>query len=89
MAKGVALVGIDSAGGKHLGGLQDTFTINGSKVVVKGDRVKSHGDSPHSNAVMVEGSSWFTWNGIPVVFEGHKASCGHASTGSGWFSTST
>jgi len=86
MGRGVALVGKDTAGGVHLGGGQSTFEIEGSLVVVKGDRVASHGDSPHSSAVMVEGSSWFTWNGIPVVFEGHKASCGHTSTGSGWFS---
>lgn len=84
MGRGVALVGRDTAGGVHLGGGQSTLSINGALVAVKGDRVAGHGDSPHNNAVMVEGSSWFTWNGIPVVFEGHKASCGHSSTGSVW-----
>lgn len=84
MGRKVALVGRDTAGGVQLGGGQSTFIIEGAPVVVKGDKVASHGDSPHSSAVMVEGSSWFTWNGIPVVFEGHKASCGHSTTGSGW-----
>jgi uncharacterized Zn-binding protein involved in type VI secretion len=33
---------------------------------------------------MVEGSGWFTINGVPVVRTGNKASCGHEANGNPW-----
>jgi len=82
---GITVKGLDSAGGTQLAGGQSTFTVNGQAVVVKGDPVAGHGDAPHSGPVMAEGSSWMTWDGIPVVRAGHKATCGHAATGqSNW-----
>ena len=85
MSSGVAVVGLDSAGGPHIGGGNTTFTLNGIPVVVAGDPVTPHGESPHLAPVMAMGSSWMTWNGVPVVAAGHAASCGHASTGQPWF----
>lgn len=85
MSFGIAVKSLDSAGGTHLAGGQNELFIEGQPVVLKGDPVASHGDSPHSSATMVEGSSWFSWNGVPVVVEGKKASCGHVSTGRPWF----
>lgn len=81
MGRGIAVVNLDTAGGRHLGGGQSLCTINGNPIVVLDDRIEGHGDSPHNNARMVEGSSVFTINGKPVVLEGHRASCGHVSTG--------
>lgn len=82
---GITIKGADSAGGVQLAGGQGEFTVNGQPVVVLGDPVAGHGNAPHSGPVMVEGSSWMTWNGKPVVRAGHKASCGHATTGqSNW-----
>lgn len=82
---GIAVVGLDSAGGPHLGGGQSILTVNGQPVVVVGDPVTPHGESSHAAAVMEEGSSIVTVNGIPVCREGDKASCGHTSTGRSWF----
>lgn len=81
MSRGVAVQGLDSAGGTQLAGGQSLVTINGAPIVLKGDPVAGHGDSPHNAPTMVEGSSLFTINGVPVVLEGHKATCGHVSTG--------
>lgn len=88
MSYGIAVVGSDSAGGTQLGGGQDFFRVEGQFVVVKGDRVAGHGDSPHSSPSMAQGSNWFTLNGIPVVRAGHAASCGHTSSGRAWFTLS-
>lgn len=85
MSKGITLQGLDVAGGKQLGGGQTRFRINGVPVVLLGDPIQSHGNSPHNNAVMVEGSSLFRIGGVPVVLEGHKASCGHVTTGQALF----
>lgn len=85
MSYGITVKGLDSAGGKQLAGGQSTLQIEGQYVVVLGDPVASHGKSPHSSAKMVEGSNWFTWNGVPVCRAGNKASCGHATTGRPWF----
>ena len=41
---------------------------------------------PHDAPVMAQGSDWFKIDGVPVCREGHLASCGHATTGRGWFS---
>ena len=82
---GITVKGLDSAGGVQLAGGQSAFTVNGQPVVVKGDPIVGHGLPPHSGPVMAEGSNWMTWDGIPVVRAGHKATCGHVATGqSNW-----
>lgn len=70
------------------------MTVNGLPVAlgpaviagepVAGDPIDGHGDSPHSNAELVQGSSKLTCEGRPVCVVGHAASCGHTITvGSG------
>lgn len=78
---GVARGGIDRAGGTIQGGLQTIATINGAPIAVVGDSVTGHGSGSHASAVMVQGSSIFTINGIPVVLAGMRASCNDQATG--------
>jgi uncharacterized Zn-binding protein involved in type VI secretion len=86
MGRGVARVGLDHAGGVQLGGGQNWGSVDGGALVVRGDRVAPHGQSPHSPApIMVGGDGWFTLDGVPVMAEGDLASCGHATTGSDWW----
>ena len=84
---GVACVSVDYAGGVQLGMQAAKFKIRGNPVVVIGDDVESHPPfPPHSSRpVMVEGTSKFRVNGIPVCREGHKANCGHETTGRPFF----
>lgn len=82
---GIAVKGLDSAGGNQLAGGQGFVTVGGALVIVKGDPVTPHGIPPHSpNPVMAEGCEWLTINGIPVCREGHVASCGHPTSGRPW-----
>lgn len=82
---GISVVGMDSAGGVITGGRQSFATYNGSPISVVGDAVSGHGDGPHRGPTIVQGSSFFTINGIPVVISGKLASCGHAASGrSNW-----
>lgn len=88
MGYGVSLVGVDRAGGVITGPGISSWTLNGSRISLLGDSVTPHAppDTPHSGSpVMVQGSSWFTFNGIPVVRQGNLASCGHGATGQDWF----
>lgn len=87
MSYGIAVKAKDSAGGAQIAGGQTFWFVEDQLVVVKGDPVTPHPPfPPHStNPVMAEGSSWMTLNGIPVCREGHKANCGHSSTGRGWW----
>ena len=85
MSFGIAVVGLDSAGGAQLGGGQSGWTVQGANIVLLGDPVAGHGLPPHAAPVMSSASSWMTLNGIPVVREGNTASCGHPSTGRSWF----
>lgn len=85
MGHPISLVGVNAAGGVITGGGQDYHTVQGSITAVKGDGVSSHGKSPHSSPVMAEGHNWYTINGIPVVCEGHLATCGHAADGQDWY----
>lgn len=78
----VALVGIDSAGGVITGPGATRLTVNGIKVSLLGDRVAGHGDGAHRGPTMVQGSSVLRVDGIPVVLQGHSASCSHTATGS-------
>lgn len=78
---GVTRKGIDKAGGVLITGSADVF-VNGASAVRIGDKVASHGKSPHDSPVMVTGSGSVFVNGIPVCRAGDKASCGHTSSGS-------
>ena len=83
---GVACVSVDVAGGQQLGLQAAKFRVRGNPVVVVGDKVAPHGLPPHSPLpVMVQGTAKFRVSGIPVSREGHLASCGHATTGRGFF----
>ena len=82
---GIAVVGQDKAGGIHLGGGQTFVTVGGSLVVLLGDKVTPHGKKKHMAPVMVQGTSWYRINGIPVVHAGHEATCGHVSSGRPWY----
>jgi uncharacterized Zn-binding protein involved in type VI secretion len=85
MSYGIAVKGLDSAGGTQLAGGQSFFSVENALVVLLGDPVAGHGLPPHAAPVMAQGSGWMTLGGVPVCREGHAASCGHPSTGRGWF----
>lgn len=83
---GIALVGIDVAGGLQLGLQVPWFKVNGSPAVVVGDRIAPHGEPPHSPMpTMVQGTSTFRLGGIATCRAGHLASCGHPTTGRPFF----
>lgn len=85
---GIALVGIDVAGGLQLGLQVPNFRVNGSPVVVQGDLVAPHFpfEPLHIPApFMAEGSPNWRINGIPVCRAGHLANCGHATSGRPFF----
>lgn len=73
---------LDTAGGTIRAGAVCHVTVEGYEHSLLHDPVDSHGESPHNSPVMVEASNFVTVNGIPVVFQGCAASCGHTSTGS-------
>ncbi|QDQ28243.1 hypothetical protein FNU76_18865 [Chitinimonas arctica] len=86
MSYGIAVVGLDAAGGSQLGGGQSWFSVDGAPAVLLGDAVAGHGLPPHGpSPSMVQGSSWLTLDGQPVCRAGHAASCGHGSSGRTWF----
>lgn len=82
MSNKVSLVGIDSAGGVIQGPGKPNWTWNGAPMSVVGDDVTGHGSGSHASAKMVQGSPWFTIDGIPVVRATSKASCNDEATGS-------
>lgn len=77
---GVAVTGIDSAGG-IIQPTQVGVTFNELPVAVVGCAVTGHGGPPHNAASMVQGSAIFKINGIPVCLAGMLASCGDRATG--------
>ena len=81
---GVAVKGKDRAGGKQAEQANDWFRLDDDPVVTVGDTVEPHGTHTPAST-MVEGESWFRVGGRPVCRAGHKASCGHATTGRQWF----
>lgn len=87
MSVGIAVRGLDVAGGTQTSTPStDWFYVEGQPAVVLGDVVESHGVPPHSPPPpMVESTPWMTLDGIQVCHEGHKAACGHATTGRPWF----
>ena len=84
MTKGLSVCNVDTAGGV-IQPLQTAWTFNGNPVAIVGCPVAAHPPCPlfpeHCSAKMVEGQANITFNGIPVCFEGHKASCGCGATG--------
>jgi len=85
---GVALVGLNNAGGVQRGGGQTFCKAIGALVAVLGDDVAPHGSGSHQSAKMVQGSTFFKINGIPVCIAGNLASCSHQTDGQGWFNCS-
>lgn len=79
---GMSLVGLDTAGGIILGGGQDFVSADDALVSVVGDKVAPH--PGHITAQMVQGNSFVTINGIPIVHAGDRASCDHQATGQAW-----
>lgn len=77
---GVAVTGIDSAGG-IIQPTQTAVTFNGLPLAVVGCAVTGHGGPPHNAASMVQGSAIFKINGIPVCLAGSRASCNDVATG--------
>ena len=74
---GIARKNTDVAGGVAIEGSDNVF-VNGNGAVRIGDKVASHGRSPHSpTPPMVQGSSNVFVNGIGVVRAGDSANCGH------------
>lgn len=83
---GVACRAVDSAGGAQIAGGQSKLKVRGQLVVVLGDAVEPHGPPPHSPMpTMIEATARFRIQGKPVCRAGHAASCGHATTGRGFF----
>lgn len=85
MGFGITVKGMDSAGGAQLAGGQSGWKVDGQDIVLQGDSVVGHGLPPHAGPTMAQGSSWMTINGVPVVRQGHLATCGHPATGRPWF----
>jgi len=82
----VCRANIDKAGGLIVGGSATVF-IDGFPVSLQGDRIIPHDpkplEPPHSNAIMINGSSRFIVDGIPVCVEAmSKGTCGHLATSS-------
>lgn len=71
----------DTAGGA-ISSSQSTVKANSINIIVHGDSVASHGDSPHNAATMIAGSNNVFIGGIAVVNTGDAATCGHTSNGS-------
>tara|TARA_Y100001937_G_scaffold106580_1_gene148355 strand:- start:574 stop:834 length:261 start_codon:yes stop_codon:yes gene_type:complete len=71
----------DVAGGA-ISSSQSTVKANSINIIVHGDSVASHGDSPHNAATMIAGSNNVFIGGIAVVNTGDAATCGHTSNGS-------
>lgn len=79
---GYVFVGVDRATGLVLGPGISNFTIEGKVVAAVGDKIEPHGKGPHSNAVLVTGSSSNTVYGKIPALSGYPASCGCIVTGS-------
>jgi uncharacterized Zn-binding protein involved in type VI secretion len=85
--KGISVRASDQAGGQQTGqSLQNFVNVEKLLAVVKGDKVNEHGSDKHGNQPkMAEGSEFFKIAGIPTCRQGHKADCGHETTGRSWF----
>jgi uncharacterized Zn-binding protein involved in type VI secretion len=72
---------VDSAGGALIK-TQTTVFANGEEVIVHGDPVTGHGNSPHSSPTMIAGSNNVFIGGKAVCNAGDSATCGHTASGS-------
>ncbi|MNP96513.1 hypothetical protein D3C85_90980 [compost metagenome] len=80
----ISLVGESQAGGVITGPGAVPWRILGKPISLLGDDVAGHGTGAHAGPKMVEGSAWMTWNGIPVVRSGNRASCNDQANGNPW-----
>jgi uncharacterized Zn-binding protein involved in type VI secretion len=71
----------DSAGGA-LKSSQSTVKANGKNIIVDGDDVKNHGDSPHNAATITAGSNNVFIGGVAVANSGDEATCEHVGSSS-------
>ena len=83
---GITVKALDAAGGAQLAGGQSFFRVDGQPVVLRGDPVTPHGAPPHLAPVMTGGSPVFRIGGVPVIRAGDVATCGHPTSGRGFFS---
>lgn len=89
MSFGLAVRGLDAAGGVQRAEAAPWYRIDGHPIVVAGDPVEGHGQDAHGAPVMAEGEAWYRVAGQPVCRDGHAASCGHATTGRSGFRLAT
>lgn len=83
MAGAVSLVGIDTAGGGLvISSPQDFVTVDGVLVACIGSQIADHGSGGHNSALVAEGSSFVSIDGMVVAFALALASCGHSLSGS-------
>ncbi len=83
---GISTVMRNSAGGLISGPGATGWSVDGFTISLRGDSVIAHGEPPHApSPSMVEGSSWFNIDGVPVVCATCSASCGHQANGVDWF----
>lgn len=79
---------IDEASFSFIDGQAFSFLEQNNPVAIVGCPVDPHAPCPvvpiHCKAVMAEGASWITIDGVPVCFMDHRASCGHPATGRDW-----
>jgi uncharacterized Zn-binding protein involved in type VI secretion len=75
-----ALKGTSIAGGPVTSGASKT-KIEGIAPARKSDTIQGHGDSPHSNPIIAEGSGKCNIEGKPAARVGDSASCKHALSG--------
>lgn len=63
---------------------QTSVYANGELVIVHGDQVRPHGNSPHNNATMIAASNNVFVGGKLVVNAGDRATCDpdHKASGS-------
>ena len=78
---GICRNATDSAGGSLIKSQTTVFT-NSKEVIVDGDSVTGHGDSPHNAPTMIAGSNNVFIGGVAVCNAGDSASCGHTASGS-------
>lgn len=71
----------DTAGGDLIPS-QSTVFVNSEKIIVDGDSVAGHGESPHDSPIMIAGSNNVFIGGIAVCNAEDLATCGDAATGS-------
>ncbi|MGH1542356.1 MAG: hypothetical protein ACRBHB_18160 [Arenicella sp.] len=85
---GVAVGNLDNAVGIQLSQANPWNRVEYEPTVVVGDLVEAHAPftPPHApTPTMAEGVDWYRINGTPICVEGHKATCGHETTGRHWY----